>query len=203
MSAPRLRAWLWLGGVALAGCREPRPDAAVAATKLERDLTMPAVAAPVDTAAKRQDDEWQRCLYVYHDQVDAKVRECLVIQYRWEPKVAERQISLFVDSLKRFADSLERVRDSLAIERKRRADSTYLATHRERLDGPDVPLPDHWYGAWVADTRTGAYYHGCCTAARRIPVEARQVYAYESDAVADKRWPTRHVGRRPNDQAPE
>lgn len=194
-----------------------------AAEALERDLRTPASVGPIDTLARRLEDEWRKCLYVYHDQPVTKVRECLVFQYHWEPAAAERRISLFTDSLRREADSVLRVLAAQGREAAKRAaaaaeqarveaearaaqqelraagerrlrDSVYLATHRERLDGPDDPIPAGRTPAWVVDLRTGAYYLATCAAAAHVPAAFRKFYQYEIDAIGDGHWSSREPG---------
>jgi hypothetical protein len=189
----------------LIACNRPdRRTMPVAEAAHERNLQTSVTAPTVDTStqrrpnelSQRQADEWQRCLYVYHDQPDRKIRECLVIQFKWAPADAERRIDVFLDSLRLARDSLARVADSLRRAERRRRDSIYLATHRERLDGPEVGYESSGPVIWVADRRTGAYYRTDCDAAKRIPVDARVLYPFEDDAIAAKRWPSRQPGCR-------
>lgn len=165
--------------------------------------------ARVDTAAARQSAQFDKCAYVYS--TEAQLRECLVMAHGWAPQDAERGIAVYKAKIRRHTDSLNRIADSLdevarlaraeELARKaradraaeRRRDSIYLATHQERLDGVPTPYaPDAL--PWVADIRTGAYYRTDCAAAARIPVEARKIYGYESEAWRAGRWPSRQPG---------
>jgi hypothetical protein len=185
---------LLLAAATLAACQRGPNEQQAVARNLERALAT-ASAEPADTAAQRKQDELEKCKYVYHD--EQGLRECLVVQNKWAPQDAAREIAIYKAEISRTVDSLERVRDSLVQEEirdeQRRRDSLYRL--RDRLDGPDArTYPDS--GPWMADDRTRMYYRTTCGAARRIPVRHRVYFTTEEDAKAAALLPSGQPGCR-------
>lgn len=163
---------------------------------------------PVDTAAQRRREQFEKCSYVYD--MEDQLRECLVLKSDWAPPDAARAIAIYKAQLKKSADSIRELilreraeAESIAAasrlaqrrEReltRRRKDSVYLATHKERLDGPATPFGREAL-PWMIDTRTKAYYSLRCSAAELIPIHAREFYASEEEVKA-KGWPSRLCG---------
>lgn len=196
--------------VAIAACQRAPSEQKTIARDLTRQLSPSSTGPAVDTAAQRADSQFQTCLYVYDTW--EKLRECLVLKNRWSAQEAAHRIAVYKAQLAKTADSLRAIADSLeevarlarleqqrqaavaAVAERRRQDSLYKATHKERLNGPEVaPGPEAL--PWMLDTRTKAYYRAECPAAALIPVEARQFYGYQEDVQA-KGWPSREPGCR-------
>lgn len=198
---------------AFAACdSNPRQDPV--ARDLSRALE-PAAAQPLDTAARRRQDELERCKFVYHD--EQGLRECLVLKNGWAPQDAAREIGIYKAEIARVSDSVtrqldsalraqRRVRDSVhaaRLEVEERARKARLRAARERedsiyrtrdlLDGPPTPLhPDS--GAWVGDDRSGAYYRATCEAAKRIPVDHRVYFWADNHAESAHLWRSKQPG---------
>lgn len=131
-----------------------------------------------------QQTQFQKCAYVY--EIEAKLRECLVIVNGWEPASAQRAISYYEAQLQQVQDSM----DSAARERARLADAADRAAAQERRRLAAADAAQRWRAfakaPWIGSKSRENYYRvaSSCLTALEIPPADRIYFQTEEAARA-------------------